>query len=370
MRAMIIHLDERRLQKQRSIEMALQTQMTVAQPLTEWTREQVELLKTTICKGSTDDEFKLFMHVCKTRRLDPFARQIYAVKRWDAKEKREVMSIQTSIDGFRVTAERTGKYQGQTPPEWCGQDGKWSQIWLSDTPPSAARCGVFKEGFKEPLYRIASWKAFVQVYKDNGGQKVTHMWAKMPDVMLHKCAEAQALRAAFPEELSGLYTSDEMGQATSPLKEKSVESFAGPDEENPGHYPPQIIKPREVHRDPDVLGHEADIQLSQDLLRAFDKIDKKNNPHSPQMGLQAAIAVSKRDDNNPFISMKQRDRFFGMLKECNTTVEQFVDYLTHVVKVPSTYAIPMMHHDNIDRALREGFVSGTQNPEAPPIIYV
>jgi len=194
----------------------------------EFSRKEVELLKRTIAQDATDTELSMFIQNCKRYGLDPFTGQIHAVKRWDSSAGREVMSVQVGIDGFRLIADRTGKWRGTVGPYWCDTSGEWTDVWLKDEYPAAAKVGVLRSDFDEPRWGIARWDAYVATKKGGDPQ---FMWRKMPAHMLAKCAEALALRSAFPNDLSGLYTDAEMDQAG----DQDKRSYDGPDPQEVSH---------------------------------------------------------------------------------------------------------------------------------------
>ncbi len=171
----------------------------------DWGREEIDLIKKMIAPDISDQELKLFSMICQRTQLDPFSRQIYAVMRnvkvGDKWEKK--MTIQTGIDGYRVTATRSGALAGIDDVIYDNESGEF---------PNKAQVTVYRivQGVRCPFTATARWSEYV--IKDGKGN-LTGKWRDMPYLMLGKCAEALALRKAFPSELSGIYTDAEMDQA-------------------------------------------------------------------------------------------------------------------------------------------------------------
>lgn len=171
----------------------------------EFTNEKLQLIKDTICKGSSNEEFQLFIHACQRTGLDPLMRQVHAVKRWDSNLKRESMTIQTGIDGYRLIADRSGNYApGKEPTFSYDKDGHLfsSTAYVKKRTP---------DGTWHEVSASAFYSEYAAMTRDG---KPNTMWATKGHIMLSKCAEALALRKAFPAELSGIYTKEEMEQAS------------------------------------------------------------------------------------------------------------------------------------------------------------
>lgn len=195
---------------------------------TEWTPQQGAVLRQSgIDNQVATEELSAFLHLCQRTRLDPFSRQIYLIGRYDSRQQRKVYTPQTSIDGYRVIAHRAcaeaGHSLGYEDTLWCDKDGRWRDVWLSDAPPAAAKVTVIRNGMR--FSAVARYSEYVQTKK---GGEPSGLWGKMPATMTAKCAEALALRMAFPHDLAGVYTAEEMAQADNPPQQGVIHRIVKP----------------------------------------------------------------------------------------------------------------------------------------------
>lgn len=165
-----------------------------------------------------NNNLEKLLYLAEQTRLDPIKNQIYIVTRNVKRENgkyEKAHTIQTSIDGFRLIAERTGKYS----------PGKETLINFDDNGNIISATAYVKKMTDDKTWHevavTAYYDEYVQTSKDGNPTK---FWRQMPKLMLSKCAEALALRKAFPNDLSGLYTDDEMQQAENSNKEVPKES--------------------------------------------------------------------------------------------------------------------------------------------------
>lgn len=180
------------------------SELAIQSGQTGFTQKQIAALRQLGVEKVNESDLEVFFHQCVRTGLDPFARQVYLVGRWDGRAQAQKYTIQTGIDGYRLIAERTGVYAGNDESWVEGPNGL----------PTSSTVTVYKMigGNRCPFTATAHWSEYCQTTKD---ARPMGLWAKMPHRMLAKCAEALALRKAFPQDLSGVYTSEEMSQADS-----------------------------------------------------------------------------------------------------------------------------------------------------------
>lgn len=221
-----------------------QTALTKTERI-EYNRDQIDLIKRTFAQGATDDEFQLFIMTAQRLGLRPEARQIHMVKRpsYDAatREYIDKMSIQTGIDGYRLIADRTGEYAPGREPTYIYDNGRLVS--------ATAYVKKFVRGEWHEVAATAHFDEYAQKKKDG---TPTQMWATKPHIMLAKCAEALALRRAFPAELSGVYTDEEMAQADNDkptiVKPATAADNGVIESHKPLRTPAQIIASVELNR--------------------------------------------------------------------------------------------------------------------------
>lgn len=192
----------------------MSSELTITQDQTDWTVQQVAALKQLgVSNDVTQADLAIFLTQSKRTGLDPFSRQIYMIgrKQKTANGYETKQTIQVGIDGLRAIAHRVAQQFHEvfsmSDTLWADRSGVWHDVWLSPEPPAAAKVSVKRGG--GVFSAVAIFKEYAPVY--NG--KLSGMWATKPALMIAKCAEALALRKAFPSDMSGIYTDDEMSRA-------------------------------------------------------------------------------------------------------------------------------------------------------------
>jgi|LakMenEpi03Aug12_release.lakeMendotaPanAssembly.Ray.scaffolds.fasta_scaffold737303_1 phage recombination protein Bet len=257
--------------------------------LIKFNEDQVSLIKSQIAPKATDSELKLFLYQCKRTGLDPLTRQIYAIHRWNGQQQKEVMTIQTSIDGLRLIAERSGEYAGQDEPVFLEEDGK------------LIACKVTVSRFKGDVrYPAAVGVAYLSEYIpiDKTG-KPMGLWVKMPRIMLSKVAEALALRKAFPQDVSGIYAEEEMHQQDA---NKIDETFDIVGHEN-REYLTRLIE-SSTYEERQRVG----MRLKVNSLTSMDDFEKaKTILIANQLGIDGAVNPSAKEINKKVAKMVAND---------------------------------------------------------------
>lgn len=209
------------------------------------TSRQIMLIKDTVAKDCNADEFDLFVEVARGKGLDPFLGQIIPMifSKGDAAKRK--MTIIISRDGQRVIAQRCGDYRPASKPPTFEYDASLKSP-INPKGIVTATVYLWKQDQKSGTwYEVAGqvdWDEFAPVKKtaddfewvdtgetwpDSGKPKMKKKpigevrdvlddsgnWARMPKLMIAKCAEMQALRAGWPEQFSGLYDEAEMDKA-------------------------------------------------------------------------------------------------------------------------------------------------------------
>jgi phage recombination protein Bet len=187
--------------------------------ITQWTPQQSALLEGLGLKGSKNKQVngtwqkvafeaprpvvEMFLAECRRTQLDPIAKEIYCIERGGK------WSIEVGINGIRGKAEETGKYVGQSDPEWTDDGETWVDVWVKKTPPAAARVYVHRSDWPKPAVGVVTYEGYVPRNKE-GGITPTGQWQFNSPNQLAKCAEMQAFRKAFPRRFTGLYIAEEM----------------------------------------------------------------------------------------------------------------------------------------------------------------
>ncbi|MGZ9829898.1 recombinase RecT [Tsukamurella ocularis] len=269
-----------------STAVAQRSKLAITPNQREFTAEQREHLKQLGINDAPDADLNVFFHYCSNTGLDPFLKQIYMIGRrtktggyrgepekWETK-----YTIQIGIDGFRILGNRIAKAEGlprpvAAPPQYCGYDGVWSDVWLDPSqPPAAAKCSITVGDITHTAVVTFTERAQTRNVQ-GGGTALTGQWVTQPVWMLGKCAEVAAWRKAFPADMGGIYEDAELpevvdGEVEPPKQASTPEEVAD-----------STVAAALTEGQIDELLTEIDQQVTVDQLNALIKDVAPRLPH-------------------------------------------------------------------------------------------
>lgn len=278
-----------------------QTALTITEDQASFNDTQLAALAQIGVDTNRPADVAVFFHQAKRTGLDPFNREIYMITR------KGKPTIQTGIDGFYKIANRAARSNGGTwgIPEtlWCGEDGQWRDVWLSKKAPAAAKVTVERDGSKFTVVAVTD------EYKAQGP-----LWEKMPARMVAKCAEALAIRKAFPGDLSGLYTSEEMMQADSPANAPQQPQAQGGRFGLGGNFRAPTPAPEQPQEDPVVMSDSTQWSTVNELMETIG-ITENADKGAEMQRWATEQGITREIRSMKALTADEADQFAGYLRQ-------------------------------------------------------
>lgn len=256
-------------------------------------RQQIEVLKNTIARGTSDDEFLLFLVTCKQLGLNPFALEIQSIKF----DRDAPPTPYPTILGRLRKARETGQLEYIKGPFWTADGEKWVDVWLDEkNHPAAAKVIGKRKDWTEPLTAVASWRSFARYTYKNGAKRLMYTWDAMGDHMIGNAALRLFLKRAFGFE-------DEEADIT----EGEIVEAPGPTDEQLA-YLEKLAKARGLTEQnlANMAGADSFEELAQEevsflitQLKAENQIDKRLEAVDPWANLKSPTEADAGEDKKP-----------------------------------------------------------------------